>query len=80
MANRLVSIFIIREVATGETEIQELTEKPPVEIEQESQKVSLCLLHVMCVSLSYSCKHVFVPFINSFIGLLTVCGLVCNEA
>ena len=47
MANRLVSIFIIREVATGESEIQELTEKPPVEIEQESQKVSLCLLHVM---------------------------------
>ena len=47
MANRLLSIFIIREVATGETEIQELTEKAPVEIEQESQKIGLCLLHVM---------------------------------
>ena len=49
MANRLLSIFIIREVATGEREIQELniTEKAPVKIEQESQKVRLCLLHVM---------------------------------
>ena len=42
-----MSIFIIREVATGEIKIQELTEKAPVKIEQESQKVSLCLLHVM---------------------------------
>ena len=49
VANRLLSIFIIREVATGEREIQEsnITEKAPVKIEQESQKVRLCLLHVM---------------------------------
>ena len=42
-----MSVFIIREFATGELKIQELTEKAPVKIEQESQKVSLCLLHVM---------------------------------
>ena len=47
VANCVVSIFIIREVSTGEIKIQELTEKAPVKIEQESQKVSLCLLHVM---------------------------------
>ena len=47
VANCVVFIFIIREFATGEIKIQELTEKAPVKIEQESQKVSLCLLHVM---------------------------------
>ena len=51
-----MSVFIIREVATGEIKIQELSEKAPVKIEQESQKVSLCLLHVMnnLATLSYS--------------------------
>ena len=47
VANCVVSVFIIREVTTGEIKIPELTEKAPVKIEQESQKVSLCLLHVM---------------------------------
>ena len=73
-------IFIIREFATGELEIQELTEKAPVKIEQESQKVSLVTACYEQPTLSYSCKQVFVPFIDSLIGLLTVCGPVCNEA
>ena len=47
-------IFIIREFATGELKIQELTEKAPVKIEQESQKVSLVTACYEQPTLSYS--------------------------
>ena len=67
MANCVLSIFIIRVVSTGESEIKEVCKEVTVEPEkkqEESQKV--CLLHVSYErpSLSYSRKHVFVSFVT----------------
>ena len=63
MANCVLSIFIIRVVSTGESEIKEVTVEPEKK-QEESQKV--CLLHVSYErpTLSYSRKHVFVSFVT----------------
>ena len=64
LANCVVSIFIIRDVSTGDSEIKEVTVEPEKK-QEESQEVCLLRVSYEQPPLSYSRKHVFVSFIIS---------------